>query len=141
MHGKKIQAVTRVRTRKLRVKEGFRRRKNHGIEVPMIPATVASAMYRMDRRKVAVHVRVWEFGNRLDSEVAAAAERHPVTIRSRISVGVVWVGGPGGVGCVVGGAVLRVEIGGSSVNVEDDCSRVMTRCSDGGIFSNASPFV
>jgi hypothetical protein len=86
---------------KVRVKESFLQRKNHGIEVPTAPAAAASAMYRMERRKMAAHVRVWELGSRLDSAVAMAAERQPVTIRSRISAGMAWSGGPGGVGCAV----------------------------------------
>jgi hypothetical protein len=101
MQGKKIQAVTRARTRRVRVKEGFVRRKNHGIEVPMIPAVAASAMYRMERRKMTAQVRVWEFGSLLDSVVIMVAERQPVLIRSRISAGVAWLVLPGGVDCAV----------------------------------------
>jgi hypothetical protein len=107
--------------------------------VPMAPAIAASAMYRMDKRKIAVHVRVCEFGSRLDSAVAMAAERQPVTIISRISAGVAWFRMSWGVGCVLLGAASRVVIGGGSVNAEDDCSRVITRCSVGqAVLSDAS---
>jgi hypothetical protein len=86
MQGKNIQPTATLFDKKGRLNQGFALRKNQGIEMPMAPPTVASAMYLKERVKIVVHVRVREFGNRQDRDVIKAAERQPVRIRHLISL-------------------------------------------------------
>jgi hypothetical protein len=85
MQGKNIQPTATVFDKDVRLKEGFTLRKNHGIEVPMAPASAAQAMYLMERRKIVVHESVWEVGNLEDRLATTAAERQPVTTNDQIS--------------------------------------------------------
>jgi hypothetical protein len=48
MPGKNIQLTATIFAKEARLNGGFTLRKNHGIEVPMAPAVVVSAMYLME---------------------------------------------------------------------------------------------
>ena len=85
MQGKNIQPTATIFDRKARLNEGLILRKNHGIEVPMAPPAVASAMYLMERKKIVVHERVCDSGSRDDMLATMAAERQPVTTNDQIS--------------------------------------------------------
>ena len=66
MHGKKIQLTATVFERNARPNEGFTLRNNHGIDVPMAPATAMRTMYLAESEKIVVHESVCAFGNRCD---------------------------------------------------------------------------
>ena len=85
MQGKNIQPTATIFDKEARLKEGLILRKNHGIEVPMAPPAVASAMYLMERKKIVVHERVCDSGSRDDMLATMAAERQPVTTNDQIS--------------------------------------------------------
>src|SRR6266481_2595562 len=85
MQGKNIHPTAIVVDRKARLKEGFALRKNHGIEIPMAPPAVASAMYLTERMRIVVNESVCDSGSREDRLVIMAAERQPVTTSEQMS--------------------------------------------------------
>jgi hypothetical protein len=87
MHGKKIQPTAIVWDKKGRPNEGFALRNNHGIDVPMAPATAVMAMYLIDRVKMVVHESVWALGNGHAKDAIMAAEMQPVRMSTRTSLG------------------------------------------------------
>jgi hypothetical protein len=93
MHGKNIQPTATVFDKKDRPNDGFTLRKNHGIDVPMAPARTAMAMYLIDREKIVAHDSVWALGNEQAREAIMAAERQPVRMSKRTSLGsaLLWV--------------------------------------------------
>jgi hypothetical protein len=91
MHGRNIQPTHRFFDMKVKLKEGFDLKKDHGIQTPATPAAAVSAMRLTDKRRALGQESVCESGSPESSEAMMLAQRKPAIASDHVSVEFCWV--------------------------------------------------